>query len=76
MTSPARPRGTYTAPPCKACRRPKRPGMYLCGTCWPQLPAAARRALNRRDDQAMARLRALLDHIDRGLPLADLEITP
>ncbi|MFD9422218.1 MULTISPECIES: hypothetical protein [unclassified Streptomyces] len=29
-----------------------------------------------RDNQAAARLRALLDYIDRGLPLAELEITP
>ncbi|MFJ2206009.1 hypothetical protein [Streptomyces microflavus] len=65
-----------TSPPCKACRGAKAPGMYLCWTCWYSVPAASRRALNRRDTRATARLRALYDHIDSGRPLADLEITP
>ncbi|MFJ5890366.1 hypothetical protein [Streptomyces californicus] len=62
--------------PCPACRAPKAPGQYLCRTCWFTVPAPARRALNRRDTKATARLRALLGHINRGLPLAELEITP
>ncbi|MEU6628375.1 hypothetical protein ABZ905_08785 [Streptomyces parvus] len=61
--------------PCPACRAPKAAGQYLCRACWFTVPAPARRALNQRDTRAMARLRALLDHINRGLPLAELEIT-
>ncbi|MFE0765422.1 hypothetical protein [Streptomyces smyrnaeus] len=43
----------------------------------PELPAAARRALNARGDRvrAIARLRDLHDHIDAGRPLGELEIT-
>ncbi|MFJ4703168.1 hypothetical protein ACIP5N_33960 [Streptomyces sp. NPDC088768] len=50
--------------------------MYVCGTCWASFPEAARRALNHRDNRALLRLRELHHHIDLGLPLAQLEITP
>lgn len=69
------PRGAYTATPCRACRKPKPSRLYLCGNCWDQLPPDTRRALNRKDGQALARLRQLHAHINSGLPLADLEIT-
>lgn len=72
MTARPRPTAAY----CRACRGPKTLGQYLCRTCWFTVPAPARRALNRRDTKAMARFRALLHHIDSGLPLAELEITP
>jgi hypothetical protein len=61
--------------PCPACRRPKTAGLYLCRTCWPQLPLAARRALYRRDARALARLRALLAQIEAGVPLNQIEVT-
>lgn len=70
------PRGAYTATPCRSCRKPKPSRFYLCPDCWAQLTPAARRALNVRDGQALARLRQLHNHIDSELPLADLEITP
>ncbi|WP_019548540.1 hypothetical protein [Streptomyces sulphureus] len=72
-----RPRGAYTATPCRSCRTPKPSRLHLCGACWGQLPAAARRALNARGDRvrAIARLRELHDHIDAGRPLGELEIT-
>jgi hypothetical protein len=69
------PRGAYTATPCRACRTPKPSRFYLCPTCWAQLPETARHALNRRDGQALARLRELHHHVDSGRPLAELEIT-
>ncbi|MFC8723691.1 hypothetical protein [Streptomyces bacillaris] len=72
MTPRARPATAY----CRACRGRKTPGHYLCETCWFTVPAPARRALTLRDAQAVDRLRALLNHINSGLPLADLEITP
>jgi hypothetical protein len=70
------PRGAYTATPCRACRTPKPSRHYLCPSCWGQLPDAARRALNRRDGKAFARLRELHAHIDAGRALGELEITP
>jgi hypothetical protein len=69
-------RGAYTATPCRACSKPKPSRFYLCARCWLLLPDLTRQALERRDDQALARLRALHAHIDSGHPLADLEITP
>lgn len=72
MTHP--PRATYTATPCPACRSPKPSRLVLCGTCWDQLPTPARRALNRRDNRTLARLRALHAFILSGRPLAELEI--
>lgn len=62
--------------PCPACGTPKPCRHYLCAPCWDQLPDPTRRALNRRDGKALTRLRQLHHHIDRGRPLANLEITP
>nr|WP_164290054.1 hypothetical protein [Streptomyces sp. SID11385] len=70
------PQGTRTATPCRSCRAPKPARLYLCGACWASLSEPARRALTRRDNRALVRLRELHHHIDRGLPLAQLEITP
>ncbi|BBA98289.1 hypothetical protein RVR_4422 [Actinacidiphila reveromycinica] len=75
MTGQSLPRGAYTATPCRACRTPKPARWYLCGGCWAALPAPARRALNRRDGHALARLRELHAHIDSEQPLNELEIT-
>ncbi|MFD6935286.1 hypothetical protein ACFWAP_03890 [Streptomyces goshikiensis] len=75
MTGQSLPRGAYTASPCRACRHPKPVRWYLCGGCWAALPEKARRALNRRDGQALARLRQLHAHIDSEQPLEELEIT-
>lgn len=69
------PRGAYTATPCRSCLTPKPSRFYLCGSCWDLLTPAARSALNKRDGQALARLRQMHAHIDSGLRLADLEIT-
>jgi len=62
--------------PCRNCRTPKPPRMYLCGNCWSLLPAPTRRALNRRDKTAFLRLRELHQQIDGGRPLADITVTP
>ncbi|MGW1989653.1 hypothetical protein [Embleya sp. NPDC001921] len=64
--------------PCPACATRKPASRYLCRDCWALVPAAARRALHRSDDRAMAitRLRELHSHLHRGLPLDTLEITP
>jgi hypothetical protein len=50
--------------------------MYLCGNCWSLLSNPARRALNRRDTQAFARLRELHQQLDAGVPLAQIQVTP
>jgi hypothetical protein len=50
--------------------------MYLCGNCWSRLSAATRRALNRRDDRAVARLRDLHNQLDAGIPLEEIKVTP
>jgi hypothetical protein len=60
-------------PGCETARR--RPGHYLCATCWAHVPRTARRALARRDPRAAARLRALYDQLAAGTPLTHLEIT-
>lgn len=62
--------------PCRACRTPKPVRMYLCGGCWGRLSRPARRALNRRDGQARARLRELHVQLDAGVPVAEITVTP
>lgn len=62
--------------PCHNCKTPKPSRMYLCHNCWFSLSNAARRALNRRDSQAFARLRELHKQLDAGVPLADIQVTP
>lgn len=64
---------------CNGCDRFTRPtGLYLCGACWFQLPAEARRRLTLKDDQAAARLLSLYRQIT-GSPkvaLRDVAIAP
>lgn len=63
--------------PCPACRTGvKGNGKYLCYACWNQLPLRARRALLRHDTKALPRLEELYDQIHRGVPLAEIEVTP
>lgn len=69
------PRGGATRRPCRACATLIPSRLYLCRACWALLPAPTRAALSRRDNRALLRLRVLYAHIDRELPLADLEIT-
>ena len=54
----------------------KAPGKYLCYDCWHLLPLRARRALKRQDTMALPRLEQLYDQINRGIPLAQIEVTP
>lgn len=62
---------------CPAClTRDKGRGKYLCYDCWHELPLRTRRALNRQDQRAMARLRELHDQLTKGMPLARIEVTP
>lgn len=75
VTSQSLPHGAYTATPCRSCRSPKPSRCYLCGACWAALPEPTRRALNKRDGRALARLGALHAHIDNEQPLNELEIT-
>lgn len=62
--------------PCPSCRQPKGPGKYLCLECWQGLTDAARRALSRRDRQAMARLRELHRQLEARVPLAEIAVAP
>lgn len=64
--------------PCRSCRAPRPPRMYLCGNCWGQLPTATRRALNRKDGRTLpiVRLRELHRQLDAGVPLAEIRVTP
>ena len=62
--------------PCHSCRNPRPPRMYLCRNCWHLLPAPARRALNRRDSKAFARLRELHKQLDAGVTLTEIRVTP
>jgi hypothetical protein len=61
---------------CRACRAPKPPRLYLCWSCWGQLPPAARRALNRRDSRSVARLRELHQQLEGGRALTEIQVTP
>lgn len=54
----------------------RRQGMYLCLTCWRQLPGQTQLQLNWRDSKAMDRLQELYDQINAGIPLAEIEVTP
>lgn len=66
-----------TTAPCPGCPDGRKgTGKYLCLTCWNTLTAAARRALNRRDSKAFARLRELHSQINASTPLADIQVTP
>lgn len=65
-----------TTTPCRHCRTPKPARMYLCRNCWDMLPAPARRALNRRDSHAFARLRELHAQLDAGVPLTEITVSP
>lgn len=60
---------------CPSCSLPRRAGHYLCGACWPALPARARTSLTRRDRLARTRLRELLNQIHDGTPLDKIEVT-
>ena len=64
----------WDAQECPACHEAKRANVYICGGCWATLQPAARRALNRRDDRALQRLRELLDQLAAGVPLYRIEI--
>lgn len=62
---------------CPACATgEKGPGKYLCYDCWHKLPLPARRALNRTDTMALARLEELYDQIHRQVPLGQIEVAP
>lgn len=61
---------------CPACQGPKRAQLYVCPGCWATLQPAARRALNRRDADAAARLIELHRQLHRGVPLHKIAITP
>jgi hypothetical protein len=64
-----------TTKPCLSCRRPRRPGQYLCRTCWLKIPGPERSALNQRDDQAITRLRELHSQLTAGVPLHEIQVT-
>ncbi|MCF2531727.1 hypothetical protein [Yinghuangia soli] len=58
--------------PCPSCGSQKQPQQYLCRDCWGLLPLPTRKALNRRDTAAFARLLDLRAQITAGTPLADI----
>jgi len=60
--------------PCPACEGEKHDRQYLCRGCWWELPPAARRALNRRDNLAVRRLASLREQLNNGVPLAEISI--
>lgn len=60
---------------CPACPRIKDDGHYLCGPCWHQLPAAARKSLYKRDTLAGVRLRELHAQIEADVPLSEIAVT-
>lgn len=66
-----------TTRPCPGCPTGvKGPGKYLCLSCWRSLPMAARRALSRRDRQAIDRLQELYRQLAKGVAPGEIEIAP
>ncbi|MBC9729906.1 hypothetical protein [Streptomyces sp. TRM68367] len=63
-----------SAPACPGCPGRREPGKYLCGSCWWALPAAARRALRKPDQYALARLRQLHKQLADGVPPSGIEV--
>lgn len=62
---------------CPACKTsPRRPGQYLCPTCWGQLPTRTQRSLTRRDRLALTRLRELHQQLTDDTPLREVEVGP
>ena len=59
---------------CPACGHHKPRGIFLCQSCWPQLPARTRRVLEKRDRLALARLYELLDAIVRKVSLDNIVV--
>jgi hypothetical protein len=59
---------------CPACKATRTAGHYLCRSCWPQLPADARRLLSLHGTVAVERLQQLLDQIHDGTPLPQIRI--
>lgn len=53
-------------------------GQYLGKNCWDQLNSRAKRALKKQDGFRLPvqRLRELMDQINGGRALGDIEITP
>lgn len=51
-------------------------GKYLCLGCWSTLTMTARRALNRRDSKATARVQDLYRQIRAGVPLGGIQVSP
>ena len=82
MTSstPGTPRATTPArgaAPCPGpCNGTRQASQYLCRTCWYQLPPRVRAALWHRDNNALARLRELHQQLDKGVPIAEITVTP
>jgi hypothetical protein len=54
----------------------KGPDKYLGRNCWGSLSVAARRALNRRDSKATARVQDLYRQIRAGVPLGEIQVSP
>lgn len=62
---------------CPACSTgTKGTGKYLCYDCWGVLTLRTRKALNRLDMKGMQRLQELYDQVHKGVPLAEIEVTP
>ncbi|MDL4812750.1 hypothetical protein [Actinomadura opuntiae] len=72
MTTTAPARNPHQCPGCGL--RPRAARQYLCRGCWVTLPAATRRALNLKDDQAAARLAELHRQLAAGVALHRIEI--
>lgn len=61
---------------CPCCPNTRRPGQYMCPSCWGRLTVTARRRLSIRDGKAFARLRELHGAVAAHTPLHLIEVSP
>lgn len=63
-----------TIPACPACSGPKPIREHLCPGCRATLPTTARKRIGLRDARSALRLAELLDQLQAGVPLHEIQI--
>lgn len=61
---------------CPGCGAYRRKGLYVCSSCWDQLPGPVKRALTTRDARAHRRGAEFFEQLRQGRPLAEIQISP
>ena len=61
---------------CPGCGGPKSEKLYVCPSCWRQLPLRTKTALFRKDAKAAQRLHELYRQILDEVPLSEIQVAP